>query len=218
MHDVEREILDSFFPSFLSILLSKELLDTDRLNDKEYINQVVKENKHQIIDEMRLHIIDDYTFIAGMKSEISHSRSKTAIVLGATNIEHIMNHFYQSALPLVFNLEQEEINKAIVRLNLPDKVGWFYKIVTKTSLPEGLISNIREINSTRNNIVHFQAIPEMKNSDKGSYGKIAKSLKNFDVSTIITTINELKIELEKITCDLQPEIKLANEIFERLYK
>ncbi|WDZ63534.1 hypothetical protein MF628_08765 [Paenibacillus polymyxa] len=214
---MQKRIYDKFIPAFLSNLLANELLDMDRLDDKEYINQVITENLH-LIDDIKIHVIDYNAFIDGMKSEIDQSRLMTAVVLGGTCIEHIMNHFYQDALPLLFNLEQGEVNKAIGLLKLPDKVGWFYKITTEASLPEGLVHKILEIISLRNKIVHFQAIPELGDTKGGSHRKLNNIIESFDVPSIVITIKELEVELEKIKYDLWPEIEVANEIFERLFR
>ncbi|MEK4431716.1 hypothetical protein MHB54_21375 [Paenibacillus sp. FSL M7-0802] len=213
---LEKKILDILYPNLISNLLINDLIDTARLDDKEYIRKVISENLH-LIDEMKIQVTEYHSFIEGMKSEIDQSRLKTAVVLGGTCIEHIMNHFYQDVLPLLFDLDQGEINKVIGSLKLPDKIGWFYKITTKVGLPKELVNKILEIISLRNKVVHFQAVPEIIDTNSGSYQKLNSVVQSFDVSSIITTIKELETELEKVVKDLWPEINIANDIFERFF-
>lgn len=214
---MQRRVFNKFFPVFISNLLRNGLLDKSRLNDKDYIYHVALENL-DIVDDLRIQVIDYHVFIEGLKSEISHSRYKTAIVLGGTCIEHIMNYFYQDLLSSVLGLEQSEINKAISMIKLPDKIGWFYKVTTKSNLPDKLVERILEIVSIRNKIVHYQAVPAIGELRTGSHMKLNDIINAFDVASISDTINKLESELNIITNNLWPEIDEAIEVFERLFK
>jgi hypothetical protein len=214
---MQRRVYEEFFPVFISHLLSNGILDRNRLDDKEYIIETVMENI-DLLEDIRIQVVDYHVFIDGMKSEINHSRFKTAIVLGGTCIEHIMNYFYQDVLSTKFGLEQGDINKAIGLIKLSDKIGWFYKVATKSNLPVNLIDRILQIISIRNKIVHYQAIPAVKELNSGSHEKLNEIIESFDISSIIETINELEAELEVTSKALWPEIYIANTVFERLFK
>jgi hypothetical protein len=198
----------------LQTLISKQLLDPERINDKDYILLKIKENTH-FIEEMRIQVILFDDFRKSLKSELSQNRPMTAVILTAICIEHIINVFYQDLLSVKYNLEKNDITRALSTLKIPDKTGWFLSITTNSQITQELRQKIQQINSLRNKIVHYEATPTNIDKDDGTYDYIKKSLSTVHLDELESITLELQSELSELEHLIFPEYKEAIRLFEK---
>lgn len=217
----EKELADSVFkticPALITLLLEKKLLDTTRLEDKDYVFSMIGENL-DLVEKVALHVNTQDELLKSFRSELNAGRDESAIIMLAVSIERILNMFYQHLLPAKYEMDYKEVSNALSRLRLSDKITWFLLISAKWKLPLNLVAQIRLINSIRNEIIHYKAIPEdLDKEGTGTYNDIKGKLTKLKLDGLENVTFLLKDELDRALIEAFPNIGLANEISKILF-
>ncbi len=136
-----RKIVETFLPSIIEILLRRGKLDTNRLDDRNYIHDIIRQNP-EIFESLTWTTAIDDQFLASAREAISANRPVVAIVLVATAIEHRVNFFYRNVLEVHTGLSKQEATE-IIRSNINIKIGWLMSVVTGYELSNDLKSKIK---------------------------------------------------------------------------
>lgn len=219
MDETDEIMMGRFFkkliPNIIEQLLKEGKIDISRIDDKNYISDIITENIEDAVESTTINTIDYNSFMKGMRSECENGRPKSAVILAGTCIEHILNHFYQGVLTVKYQLSKEDVSKAISAIGLPDKVSWFFKVITDVEFNEELRQDILSINSIRNKVVHYKPTPSDINFNGGSYMKLNEIIATIDFEKIEKTVQDLEKYLEEAENCLNPETLIALSIYEK---
>lgn len=205
-------IFKAIIPGLIQELLANELLDRDRVNDKEYVMTTLLENCKKI-KLPNIQVATYKTLRETLKCEIVAGREESAIIIAGVCIEHLLNHFYQDILPFKYDMNNKEVASALNSLKIEDKIGWFLNITTNNEVPNDLKGKIVSINKIRNKVVHYKAIPEDLYIDgSGSYNEIKKKLESLNLEQLIKITVELEKFLDKILIENNDDYRLAYDI------
>jgi hypothetical protein len=216
-NEFEKKIALRIKTFVLASLIANNSIDKTRLKDREYVLSEIKKNSH-LIEESNIQITSFGQFRESIISEIVANRVMSAVVLTGVCFEHILNTFYQELLPVEYDMDAKEVLQVINRLTIPDKIGWFLKIVCGCEISPELRDNVMQINSFRNEIVHFKAIPQpLDESNPGSYEKLKAKLQNINMDYLANLTQDLEEELNEILDIINPSYKEAETICRELF-
>jgi len=198
-NETEREKNIIEMVDIIRVLLAKNLIDKDKLTEKEYVFQVIKTNQ-EIFDEvnilLRLH--DD--FVESAREALAVNRPEVAVVLIATAIEQITNLFYREVLEEDRRFTQDEITEIIRTTNINAKISWLLGLVADfvlDVLPEdSLQKDILKLMELRNQIVHYKAVPLLISKGQPSEFPIKQRIREYGYEKMLEIPNQLSESLD----------------------
>jgi len=213
---LSKDLVRSVLPYLIYHLLEDGILKEEDLSNKGVVIQKIRENSTRIIEKMKVQIVGHRGFLDSCKSEFENGRPESGVIMASVCIENMINLFYREMLEVMHSLDTGTINSIIKMINIPDKLGWFLKIAFNLELSKDLVNQVKELNSLRNKIVHFNAIPnDGFDAENGSYSKIQKDVKPYTVEQLEMLINNLETEFEKVKLNAVPSYRLAFETIEK---
>lgn len=90
MLEVEQEILNTLIPQIEKQLLYNKMIDQNRINDRDYVLNILKNNINEIMDICSWTFDYNDTLVSGIKNELENDRKISAIILAGTYLEHIL--------------------------------------------------------------------------------------------------------------------------------
>ncbi|MEA5134995.1 MAG: hypothetical protein VB035_02525 [Candidatus Fimivivens sp.] len=196
MLEVEQEILNTIITQIEKQLLYNKMIDQNRINDRDYVLNILKNNINEIMDICSWTFDYNDTLVSGIKNELENDRKISAIILAGTYLEHILNSFYVNILSFKFDFSNTYINDAIKASSIIDKISWFFELVTRNTFNKALYQEIKKINSIRNQLVHYKPI----GTDINTFFDNNQVYKNIDqISlTLVSTLDSISIYLTEI--------------------
>lgn len=214
IRETSLHILRAVLPVYLANLLLHGRIDRGRLDDWEYLNEVIHANFDVLEKSGIVHIIHEQ-FIATAAEAIAANRPFVAVVLIATAVEQALNQCYRDALTT--HLSNDDITEMLRSASLADKTGWLLDLVFRNRLPEELAATIKTIAELRNQIVHYKAKPtrDLDDESTGSYYTIEQQLQRLDLADLLRLPEQIIAALEQLAGEMSPDQQLAKDLAER---
>lgn len=215
---IEEEVKDILVKGtimqWLEYLIANKIIDKDKVNDKEYISKILKENYNEIKSPyIQVELYSELR--KSIQDEIRKDRESSAVILTSVCIEHLINHFYQDLLNTQYEMSTDDIIKVLRSVNIPGKVGWLFKITTGIEIPVQLSHKIININSIRNERVHYKAITERLEDNFEEYDETERKFKDFKLDQLIDITYELESFLNKTLLDRNDNYRLSIELWNK---
>jgi hypothetical protein len=217
---IQKEICNQVIPIIIRNLLRLELLEKDKLHDRDYIIKIIGENRRVIIGEMGMNVKIHHEFIEAAKEAFSAHRFEVAIVLLATAIEQSVNFFYREVLNERGLFTDKEITEVIRSNNIAPKIGWLLTLVSEYEIYDELQKRVLNLTELRNQIIHHKALPSsnLDDDENGSHNVIEKNIKALDFNNLFSIPDDLSEALDKtleyVREKNSPDYKQAKEILE----
>ncbi|MCA9994930.1 MAG: hypothetical protein KDE56_04245 [Anaerolineales bacterium] len=209
-------IVMDHMPIILKEMLSRDLVDLDKREDRFYLWTIVKENALNILPGLeRLTYIHD-EFVSVAQYAIENEKHYTAIILIATAIEHSLNLFYRELLTLK-GLSAQEITQIIRSNNIQAKTNWLLSLIGQFTIPDDMKKSINDIIELRNALVHYKAVPTKIDVADGSWEMIRNKLKQMDIKKLMIVPDELDELLDSELDKLDPNRQLAVELTDVMF-
>lgn len=209
-------------PYFLHFLLSHEVIDVNRIEDRDYVRTAVRgylkkrlESPETIDDWDVIQVIDD-DFTLSARDAVRAGRKFVALVLIATAIEHKINMFYRDVLEVKCGLRRDEVTKAI-RIDSEAKLGWLLALVSGHELSADLKKRIKQVQEWRNALIHYKAVPKTIDAESHTIDRISREVEAVGIDNILSLPTELDEALQVIQLDIIPLMKEAYNIAEWIY-
>ena len=214
---MEEEFGAKMLPFFFRDMLKSSLIDRDRVNDFEYINDIFRRNIDEFIFEVPIEIHQG--FLETAQYAIDNGNPHVAIVLIATAVEHSLNLYYREIF-LLKGLTHKEITQVIRSNNIQAKLSWLLFLSGEIKIPEDIIKKINYLVELRNAVVHFKAVPDKwdDNTPTGSWNDINQKLKNVNFAELMEISDKLDnlfdTYIYKIDEDRRLAVKITKMILE----
>ena len=204
-------------PIILQDLIRQGHLDATRVNDTDYVRNMLHEHLDELVHNINWVTGIDEGFMNSAREAVDADRLEVAIVLIAVTIEHRLNMFYRVALSEIGGFSLEDTTEVIRNSNARDKTGWLLKLVSKQEMDDQLKRQITDLMELRNQIIHFKAVPpaDLDDIDTGSANVIQKRSRELDFKMLLDLPERLQQFLNAkmlvIQEELSPDYKLAQQ-------
>lgn len=217
--ELQKYMVRSTLPILLHYLIEDEILKEDDLSDRTVIMKKLAEHSREIIRKMKVHVASYDMFLDACKFEFENNRPEAGIIMASVCIENMLNIFYREMLEVVHSLKNKDVERVFKVLSIPDKIGWFLKVAFGLQLSEKLVEDINEVNSLRNKIVHFKAVPnDGFDVENGTYSNIQQLIKPYTAEQLELIIYNLQAEFENGKMEVVPSYRLALETIDKELK
>jgi hypothetical protein len=204
-------ILSKFMPTVVDQLLSKEILDKNRLSDLEYVWNTVSQHPG-IVEEIGVIISIEGELLQAAKVAVDADQRVAALTLIASSIEHRLSLFFLEVLRRSDFLTDPQI-AAIIRSDTASKLDWLLVLIARRQLPGRMQERIQQVIDLRDGLIFYHTVANrVRDTQSGFYAQ----LQNLDFSTLLTLPEEFDQVLREILSESFPGQKLAAEIIDSL--
>ncbi len=230
--EIYHSVVQTTIPLILEKLLAKGLIDINRIDDHKYLNKIIRQsieapelavekgNQEYIVEGIELTVTFHQDFIEIAEYAIENGKLCVAVILLATTIEHILNIYLRIILSNR-GLPSEEITRTIRRSNFHSKIEEFISISDKSSFPENVQEQVKQLIRIRNAIVHYKAVPlEIGNNgeNKGSEGYIEEEIEKLNFDKLLKLPNQLENIFQTILHKMNPKYELIEKMCDVFFR
>jgi len=206
-------ISEMIYSVILFYLLEDNTID-DKMTNAEIWDKVKACDLTEYVKKIKFSISINSEFRDGIEYAISQEQYFIAVILAGTELEHILNQYYNEW----FDLKKIERGKDAIRaLSFFDKCKWFFKISASKEIPSRLLEKLVRINKLRNDIIHYKTFTKL--IDLGKQDTIIEKIEN--ELGLIEKLPEIMVEfeefLETTMCELFPNRRIAYDLYERMF-
>lgn len=214
--EFNKALLRKLSPVIFEYALDNDMLDKSRINDKQYLYQILIDNADIVDDhELYMNFVIYDEFIDAVKCELDMGRKYSAVYLAGACLEHIINKFCYEVLLRKYDHKPYDIKIQLSKLSFKSKVTWYLERLVNTEINSLLVEKVLRIYNMRNDLAHYKSL-DATGLHKNEYEKIKEYI-DIVVNDLVDVIMDFEKNIGNVFNEIFNNSFLAAQLTKYLY-